>query len=175
MSFEITVVELPAKHLIGMSVRTDMRKAQTDCPAVWQTFGPRIAGIPGRDGAGQGAYGVSFMLNENDFDYRAAVEAAPGTTVPDGMAAFEIPSGRYARCGVASFEQLGEAYMYVYGQWAPGQSDSEHAGAVLRTLPAELEPRRRLRGLCAGGLNLRWALEIRTAPVGKRSPSKSAP
>lgn len=123
MSFEITVVELPAKHLIGMSVRTDMRKAQTDCPAVWQTFGPRIAGIPGRDGAGQGAYGVSFMLNENDFDYRAAVEAAPGTTVPDGMAAFEIPSGRYARCGVASFEQLGEAYMYVYGQWAPGQSE----------------------------------------------------
>ncbi len=123
MSFEITVVGFPAKHLIGMKVRTDMQKAQTDCTALWQTFGPRIVDIPGCTGECKGSFGVSVMLNENDFDYGAAVEVAPETTVPNGMEAFELPAGLYAKCTVASLEKLGEAYMYVYGPWIAGQSE----------------------------------------------------
>ncbi len=123
MSFEIAVVEFPATHLIGMKVRTTMQKAQADCPAIWQTFGPRIVEIPGGDCIGKGAYGVSVMLNENDFDYWVAVEAASNAAVPKDMATFEIPDGLYAKCSVASLEKLGEAYMYVYSQWVSGQSE----------------------------------------------------
>lgn len=117
MNFEVAVVEFPTKHLIDMKVSTDMQKAQTDCPTMWQTFGPRIVEIPGGGCVGKGAYGVSIMLNENDFDYWAAVEAASGTAMPDGMAAFDFPAGLYAKCRIASLENLGEAFTYVYGLW----------------------------------------------------------
>ena len=125
MNFEVTVIEFPATHLVGVKVRTNMQKAQADCPAIWQTFGPRIVEIPCGDCIGKGAYGVSVMLNENDFDYWAAVEAAPETALPNDMASFDLPGGLYAKCSVTSLEKLGEAYMYIYGPWISGQSEYE--------------------------------------------------
>ncbi len=123
MSFSVSIAEYSAKRLVGMKVRTTMQKAQFDCPSNWRTFGPRIVEIPACSGGGQGAYGVSLMLNENDFDYWAAVEASPQIAVPDGMETVDIPAGLYAKCAVANLEQLGEAYMYVYGTWIREQAE----------------------------------------------------
>jgi AraC family transcriptional regulator len=120
MSFEVTVVDFPAKHLIGMKVRTDMQKAQTDCSTLWQTFGP--IEIPGYDCTG-GAYGIYIMLNENDFDYWAAVETSSSVAVPDGMQSVALPAGPYAKCTAASLEKLGEVYMYLYGEWITQQQE----------------------------------------------------
>jgi AraC family transcriptional regulator len=120
VSFIVSVVEFPAKYLIGIKVRTSMQGSSTDCPALWQTFAPRIAEIKADDNA---AYGVSVMLNDNDFDYWAAIGSPSNTAVPVGMQTIEIPAGLYAKCSVASMEKLGEAFMYVYTQWIHGQSE----------------------------------------------------
>ena len=120
MSLEIAVVSFPAKHLLGVKVRTSMQSSATDCPALWQAFSPRIAEM---FMMGNATFGVSVMVNENDFDYWAAVESSSNTAVPDGMETTEIPAGLYAQCNVPSLEQLGEAFMYVYSQWIREQSE----------------------------------------------------
>lgn len=139
MNFEVTVIEFPAKILLGMKVRTVMQNAAKDCPALWQTFGPRITEL---SPVSPGAYGISVMTSENDFDYWAAVEVAPGISVPDNMGPIEIPQGFYARCSVPSLEQLGPAYMFVYGPW--GESQSEYAidmnGLSFELYPDDWQP-----------------------------------
>ena len=142
MSFEITVVEFPATHLIGMKVRTNMQNAQKDCPAIWQTFGPRIIEIPGGDCVGKGAYGISVMVNENDFDYWAAVESQTESPLPDDMDTIDIPAGHYARCSIASLEKLGEAYMFVYGPWIQGQNEFtlDMSGVSFELYPSHWNP-----------------------------------
>ncbi len=123
MTFDITIVEFPAKRLVGMKVRTNMQNAAADCTALWQTFGPKSNELTGGKCAGEPGYGLSFMLNENDFDYWAANEVLSETTAPEGMGVVDIPAGLYAKCGVPSLAQLSEAYMFVYGQWIAGQSE----------------------------------------------------
>lgn len=123
MNFEVTVVEFPVKHLVGMKVSTSMQKAQADCPQLWQTFGPRIIELPSMEGVNSGAYGISVMLNENEFDYWAAVEANPEIDLPDGMGTIAISAGLYAKCTVLGLEKLGEAFMYLYGPWIQGQKE----------------------------------------------------
>jgi len=63
------------------------------------------------------SFGASAMINENDFDYYAALEIADGAPLPDGMETLDIPAGTYACCFVPSVEKLGEAYMYLYTDW----------------------------------------------------------
>jgi AraC family transcriptional regulator len=123
MSFEVSVVEFPAKHLIGTKVRASMQSSSTDCPALWQAFAPRIAEISTGNESGNVAFGVSVMVNDNDFDYWAAVEALSSVAVPAGMQTTEISAGLYAKCSVANMEKLGEAFMYVYTQWTHEQSE----------------------------------------------------
>lgn len=113
--YKVKVVEFPQKRLVGMKVGTTMSKAQVDCPAIWQTFGPRIDEIVSGDCPG--SYGLSLMLNEQDFDYWAAVESDLADPLPSGLARVEIPAGWYARAEVPNLEGLGPAYMYLYDQW----------------------------------------------------------
>ena len=127
MSFEMMVVEYPAKQLTGMKCRSSMQSASTDCGALWQTFGPRMGELSG-GGCGcecgcTGAFGISLMHDETGFDYWAAVEAKPGTPVPEGMGTIEIPAGVYAKCSVSGLAQLGDAYKFVYGVWASGNTE----------------------------------------------------
>ncbi len=120
--FKVTVVDHPAKRLIGMKVRTSMRKAQEDCPALWQAFGPRISEFLPAGGDCKGSYGLSVMITAEDFHYWAAVEAGPVTEVPPGMEAIDIPAGQYATCAVPGLDKLTGAYMFIYGTWLNGQS-----------------------------------------------------
>ncbi len=123
MTYNISIVEFPAKKLVGMKVRTNMQNASTDCSAIWQTFGPRSVEISGGACVGKECYGVSVMVNENDFDYWAASEVLTDGDLPDGMEVINIPAGLYAKCSVAGLAKLSEAYSYLYCQWPNEQSE----------------------------------------------------
>ena len=114
--FEIKVVDFPAKQLMGIKVRTNMAKAKEDCPTLWQNFCPQMPKIYGKE-----SYGVSIMLNAQDFDYWAAVEAEG--QVPSGIETTSIPSGSYARCTVPNLESIGAGYMFMYQTWLGGQQE----------------------------------------------------
>jgi AraC family transcriptional regulator len=114
MSFEVKILEYPAKHLAGVKVRTDMQKSLEDCQRAWAMFMPRMNEVNSQP---LESFGISVMINENDFNYWAALELAAGTSLPDGMQTVDISAGTYARCTVPSIEKLGDAYMYLYTGW----------------------------------------------------------
>ncbi|CAK7012552.1 MAG: hypothetical protein DESF_00497 [Desulfovibrio sp.] len=113
--FKITVVDFPATRLMGMKVRTSIARAHEDCPAIWQQFGPRMADI-----AGKPFYGVSCMLNAEEIEYWAAMEA-DGRELPADMGHHVIPAGTYAACRVPNLENIGEAYMFIFEKWFASQ------------------------------------------------------
>ena len=115
--FEVTVVDFTAKELVGIKVRTTMARAKEDCPALWQNFCPKITDILGKK-----SYGISVMLNEQDFDYWAAAEAPEGAC-PAGLESVGIPAGYYARCVVPNLESIGAGYMFMYQTWLAAQGD----------------------------------------------------
>ena len=129
-SYTATIVSYPAKHLIGINVLTSMQKASVDCPALWQAFDTRISGSLSTGCACKGCYGVSVMLNAEEFYYWAAVEADLLKELPPGMEHIDIQAGQYARCLVPDLKNVADAYMFLYGAWLSNQSEyalNEHA------------------------------------------------
>lgn len=116
-----TVVDYPAKRLIGMNVLTSMRKASVDCPALWQSFGQRVSEF--LVGGCKGSYGLSIMINAEDFYYWTAIDAYLLKTVPEGMKRIDIPDGQYAVCPAPNLEKVAETYMFLYETWLKGQSE----------------------------------------------------
>ncbi len=121
--YQVAIVEYPAKHLTGVKVRTTMQKAHQDCSALWQNFGPRMGELLSAGNGCPESYGVSVMLNAEDFDYWAAFETVSSITVPPDMASLDLPAGQYAKCAVSSLEKLGDGYMYLYETWPKSQSE----------------------------------------------------
>ena len=115
--FEIKVVDFPAKRLMGIKVRTTMAKAKEDCSALWHSFCPKMQEV--EDGPG---YGISIMINAEDFDYWAAAEV-PAGAAPASMESVTIPAGAYARCTVPNLESIGAGYMFMYQTWLGGQQE----------------------------------------------------
>ena len=118
--FDVTVVDYPRKRLAGLKVRTSMKKAHIDCPAIWQTFGPRIGELS-PEGC-PGSYGVSVMVNAEDFDYWATIELDPAKAASAGLETIETPAGPYAKVAVPHLEKMGEAYMFIYEDWLKSQT-----------------------------------------------------
>jgi AraC family transcriptional regulator len=113
--FNVTIVEYPAKRLTGIKVRSNMAKAQEDCPALWQRFCTDYAQV-----MPTASYGVTVMANAEDFDYWAAVEDKDGR-LPDDLKHVDIPAGKYAVCSVPSLASIGEAYMFIFQNWFASQ------------------------------------------------------
>ena len=113
--FNVTIVEYPAKRLTGIKVRSNMAKAQEDCPALWQRFSSSYAQV-----MPAAAYGVTVMVNAEDFDYWAAVEDKDGRQ-PADMEHVDIPAGKYAVCSVPNLASIGEAYMFIFQKWLASQ------------------------------------------------------
>ena len=118
--FEVTVVDYPKKNLVGLKVRTSIKKADIDCSAIWRTFGPRINEFSPEECPS--SYGVSIMLNAEDFDYWATFELDPAKAGPAGLEATEIPAGPYAKVTVPCLEKASEAYMFIYEDWLKTQT-----------------------------------------------------
>ena len=92
-----------------------MAKAQEDCPALWQRFCTDCAqGMPAA------SFGVSVMLDAENFDYWAAVEDKDGR-LPADMEHVDIPAGKYAVCSVPNLASIGEAYMFIFQKWLASQ------------------------------------------------------
>ena len=123
MTLEVTLKELPARHLTGMVVRTNMQRASIDCPAIWQTFGPRLVSLPNSANISE-AYGVSVMIGaDGTFDYWAAAETPAGAPVPEDMKTVELPAGLYACTFAPNLEQVEAAYRTIYTEWSSQQSE----------------------------------------------------
>ena len=118
--YTAAVVEYPAKRLVGLKVLTSMKKASVDCPACWQAFERFCKCAP--DGC-KGAYGLSFMINAEEFYYWAAVDADLAEDVPEGLERVDIPAGLYAVCRSPNLEKIVEAYSFLYQTWLIGQSE----------------------------------------------------
>jgi predicted transcriptional regulator YdeE len=100
-----------------------MQKASTDCPAIWQAFGPQIVAFPNSATITE-AYGVSVMLEDDgSFDYWAAVETPTDNPVPEGMTTFELPAGLYASAYAPNLEQVEAAWREIYMEWPQKQSE----------------------------------------------------
>ncbi len=126
MDYQFSVVELPAIQLVGMSIQTNMEKATTDCPALWQSFAPRITGelasCANLSEYGD-TYGVSRMTDEHNFIYWAGIGVDSVDSLPEGMATMTIPQSWYVNCTARGIEQLGEALMAIYCQWQNTQDE----------------------------------------------------
>lgn len=109
----VTVLEFPQKNLAGIKVRTSMSQANADCSALWQTFGSRLGGLL-PPGPCRGAYGLSIMLNTEDFDYWATIEVDSPAATPTGLQSIEIPAGPYAKLTVSNLEKVQAAYTFLY-------------------------------------------------------------
>ena len=125
MTLEIIVKELPSRKLAGMVVCTNMQKASTDCPAIWQTFGPRMSSLTGNAEAAFGeSFGLSVMVSEDGtFDYWATVEMSVDVPLPEDMVTVELPGGLYACATVPNLSQVAEAYGTMYMEWPQQQSE----------------------------------------------------
>ena len=120
--FSIAIENRPEIRCAGLKVRTTMQKASVDCPAIWSDkFGPRMDSFPADPAFPDQSYGASVMLDSDTFDYWALMPLAPGADVPEGMDVFTLPAGPYAEAKLANLSELGDAYTYIYGEWAAGQ------------------------------------------------------
>lgn len=110
--FTIEVVTREAVRVVGMKVRTDMASAPDDCPRLWrEIFGPRmpeVATFPGP------SYGASLMVDEEHFDYWAALPYREGDPVPPGMALLDLAGGLYAECRLESLADLAAGYQFLF-------------------------------------------------------------
>ena len=126
MDFEFAVLEFSETKVAGIKIETDMKNAQKDCAALWESFGPRVYGelsvnnsIPERPST----YGVCKMIDNDRFAYWAAVEIDSTDKIPSDLEIISIPLAMYATCQVPGIKKLGEAYKAIYEEWPPTQID----------------------------------------------------
>jgi predicted transcriptional regulator YdeE len=122
--FSVKIVERPAVKTAGLKIHTTMDAASTDCPKLWaETFTPHMEAFP-CDGSGI-SYGVSSMTSEFEFDYWAVMPLGKDAKTPAGLEEVAIPGGTYAECPLKSLAEMGDAYMYLYGDkgWGAGRTD----------------------------------------------------
>lgn len=130
---EALVVELPAKHLVGLKVRTSMKTASVDCVALWEGFAPWMWRVYGLESYGYACpyFGLSMDadMQSGQFTYWATIEVqsnfADPVHWPDGFEAVTLAAGPYVGTGVASLSKLTEAYTHLYGPWVHSQHDHE--------------------------------------------------
>jgi predicted transcriptional regulator YdeE len=123
MTLNVTIKEFPSRHLVGMYIRTSMQKAGTDCPALWQAFGPRIANFP-NSGSIKETYGLGQMIGDDGtFDYWAVAEFPADAPIPTEMKAVELPAGLYACTFAPNLEQMESVFQEMFTDWQQQQSE----------------------------------------------------
>ncbi len=124
--FTVAIVsESTRKRLAGIKVETDMSRAQSDCPALWAEFFPRMREIAGQAATSYGLSWISEGESEGAgcrFTYWAAAELPEDGAMPEGLDETFIPAGLYAGCAVPNLKALPQAYEYFYSIWLPGQN-----------------------------------------------------
>lgn len=118
--YRVHVVHREEVKVVGLKVRTNMAKAAEDAPRLWEhEFGPRmpeVATFPNY------SYGVSVMVDKENFDYWAALPLRPGDPIPSGMGTIDLPAGQYAEIRMDSLAELAGAYMHIFQNWLPNSN-----------------------------------------------------
>jgi len=130
ISMEPKFIEVEEFRIIGM-MATFNEETKQSIPDLWRAFGPRMHEISTRiEGA---TYGICFptALDEEDFDYMAAVPVENFDTIPNGMVARTVHAHKYAvfthKTGDDTMHNdLQKSMQYIWGTWLPN-SDYEHA------------------------------------------------
>ncbi|OAT48843.1 GyrI-like domain-containing protein [Providencia heimbachae] len=122
--FTYSIIELPERTVAGISVETDMQKAIVDCPALWQKFVPLFLSLQKKNKADLEveSFGVSRMLDENRFIYKAVVEVTD-EMITDGLIKSVLPKTLYLQTTVPHLSKLTDAYQDIYGRWANEQKE----------------------------------------------------
>ena len=126
MDFEFAVLEFPETKVAGITVETDLKHAQENCKALWETFDKRVKGeLAGHKAIPEDAakYGIYQMLTKEKFSYCAAVEIDSNVSLPSDLKVITIPLGMYVTCQVSDMSKLEDAYKALYEQWPSTQID----------------------------------------------------
>ena len=115
--YTVKVVHREAVKAVGLKTRTSMAKAADDCPRLWQDdFGPRMPEVASFPDC---SYGISVMVEDDIFDYWAAMPLRPGDPIPPNMTAIDLPDGQYAEVYLKSLNDLICAYQHLFSAWLP--------------------------------------------------------
>lgn len=139
--FDIEIVEYPAKHLVGIRVRTTIPQSSIVCPPVWREFLGRLKEFPGK--TRNKVYNLYKMVDRRvSFDYWVAVETPGDFSVPRGMESFDLSANQYARCCVPNQAAILMAYNEIFGTWVQQQDeyDVDMTGPCFELYPARWKP-----------------------------------
>ena len=137
-SYKVTVAEQPAKRLVGLCARLNMRDSQKECPDLWGKFMPSMEELASI--AEDGSFGASANMDGNgNFDYWAAMAVPQESKAPSDMNCLEVKGGKYAQAVVENLADLGAAYQYMYAEWEKTQNDYrvDFTGACLEFYPKD--------------------------------------
>ncbi len=125
------IVELSAKRVVGCVVISSMEPNL--CPSAWDAFVPRMSEV---DIEGE-CFGVARWdypgLAEGYFAYIAAFESSMNP--PEGMEAWDVPGGKYARVEVPNLESIRSTIDWFHGEWLPGSGLVKGSGPYLELYP----------------------------------------
>ena len=134
---EVEIVTIEGFSVLGLEIHSS---DSTEIMTLWEAFTPRIQEIPGVE-MDDDAYGVFWgndELNE-DFTYLACVESDITGPLPEGMIELDIPGGEYA-VFTFPFEQVEEAWRYIYGEWLLVSAYEHGEGYDFEYYPADFIP-----------------------------------
>lgn len=132
----IEIVQRPAFHLAGMSIRT---KPQSPAiPALWQKFVPRLPEIEGRTEP-KLTYGVMRHEPPDALLYVAGVAVPAGARAPAGMEVREVAAGNYARFRYP-LGRLGEGFGEIFNRLLPTSGYVQAPGFLLERYDESFDP-----------------------------------
>lgn len=124
ISLEPTIITEPDRKLIGIHCQTS--SVQNNIPMLWQVFIRRQHEID--SALDNGRFGISGYrdFNPNQFsvsamiDKWATIEVSTLDKIPDGMVAYELSGGMYARFRHQGGKQnVQMSFEYIYSTWLP--------------------------------------------------------
>jgi AraC family transcriptional regulator len=87
------------------------------------------------------AYGISANMDmeTGDFDYIAGFEVTSAEGLPEGMAAIEVPAGKYAMLPT-TLPKIGETFQNAYGTWLPQAGYQPTGGPEIELYDEQFDP-----------------------------------
>ncbi len=134
---EVEIVTIEGFTVLGMEIHSS---DSLEIMTLWEEFTPRIQEIPGVE-MDDDSYGVFWGNDEmcEEFTYLACVESDITGPLPEGMIELNITGGEYA-VFTFPFEQVEEAWGYIYGEWLLVSPYQHGAGYDFEYYPAEFIP-----------------------------------
>jgi AraC family transcriptional regulator len=132
----IEIVQRPAFHVAGMSIRT--KPLSPEIPALWPRFVARMPEIEGRTES-KVAYGVMRHEPPDALLYIAGVAVAAGSRAPAGMEIREVPAATYARFQYP-LARLGEGFCEIFDRLLPASNYKQAPGFQLERYGEAFDP-----------------------------------